>query len=94
MIFRIKKKHEVGFKLWLEKLGYTKNELTDGSSTFSGKGTRKTLSYVLLKKDLTGNAACQMLFDEYEMHLRSPAISDETNENLARVVANQILKVA
>ena len=53
MIFRIKKKHEVGFKLWLEKLGYTKNELADGSSTFSGKGTRKTLSYVLLKKDLT-----------------------------------------
>jgi len=42
MIFRIKKKHEVGFKLWLEKLGYTKNELADGSSTFSGKGTRKT----------------------------------------------------
>lgn len=76
MIFRIKKKHEVGFKLWLGKLGYIKNELTDGSSKFSGKGTRKTLSYVLLKKDLTGNAACQVLFDEYEMHLRCPDYLD------------------
>lgn len=76
MIFRIKKKHEVGFKLWLEKLGYIKNELVDGSSTFSGKGTRKILSYVLLKKDLTGNAACQVLFDEYEMHLRCPDYLD------------------
>ena len=76
MIFRIKKKHEVGFKLWLEKLGYAKNELADGSSTFSGKGTRKTLSYVLLKKDLTGNAARQVLFDEYEEHLDNPDYLD------------------
>ena len=76
MIFRIKKKHEVGFKLWLEKLGYTKNELTDGSSTFSGKGTRKTLSYVFLKNDLTGNTACQMLFHEYGEHLDNPDYLD------------------
>lgn len=76
MIFKIKKKHEAGFKLWLEKLGYAKKELADGSSTFSGKGTRKALSYVFLKKDLTGNAACQVLFDEYEMHLRCPMYLD------------------
>lgn len=94
MIFRIKNKHADGFKIWLEKLGYVKKVLADGSYTFSGKGTRKALSYVFVKNDLTGNAACQALFDEYEMHLRSPAISDETNENLARVVANQIMKVA
>lgn len=50
MIFRIKQKHEAGFKLWLEKLGYTKKDLADGSSTFTGKGTRKTLSYVFFKK--------------------------------------------
>jgi len=94
MIFKIKKKHEVGFKLWLEKLGYSKKELADGSATFSGKGTRKALSYVFLKNDLTGNAACQMLFDEYEMHLRCPNVSSETSENLAKIVANQIMKVA
>lgn len=94
MIFRIKNKHADGFKIWLEKLGYVKKVLADGSCTFSGKGTRKALSYVLLRKNLTGNAACQVLFDEYEMHLRSPNLSDETNENLARVVANQIMKVA
>ena len=34
MIFKIKKKHEAGFKLWLEKLGYSKKELADGSATF------------------------------------------------------------
>ena len=76
MIFRIKKKHEVGFKLWLEKLGYTKKELADGSTTFSGKGTRKALSYVFLKSDLTGNAACQALFGEYEEHLDNPDYLD------------------
>lgn len=76
MIFRIKQKHEAGFKLWLEKLGYTKKDLADGSSTFTGKGTRKTLSYVFLKSDLTGNAACQVLFDEYEEHLDNPAYLD------------------
>ena len=76
MIFRIKQKHEAGFKLWLEKLGYTKKDLADGSSTFTGKGTRKTLSYVFLKNDLTGNAACQVLFDEYEEHLDNPAYLD------------------
>ncbi len=94
MIFRIKKKHEVGFKLWLEKLGYIKNELADGSSTFSGKGTRKTLSYVLLKKDLTGNAACQVLFEEYEMHLLCPDVSNETSNKLAEMVAANILRMA
>jgi len=76
MIFRIKKKHEAGFKLWLQKLGYTMRELSDGSSTFTGVGTKKSLSYVLLKKDLTGNAACQFLFDEYEMHQRCPMYMD------------------
>lgn len=72
MIFRIKNKHANGFKLWLEKLGYVKKNLADGSTTFSGKGTKKALSYVFVKNDLTGNSACQALYKEYEMHLRSP----------------------
>lgn len=72
MIFRIKRKHEVGFKLWLQELGYTMRELSDGSSTFNGIGAKKSLSYALLRKDLTGNSACQVLFNEYEEHLNNP----------------------
>jgi hypothetical protein len=76
MIFRIKNKHALAFMIWPELLGYVKKVLADGSYTFSGKGTKKSLSYVFLKKDLTGNAACQVLFDEYEMHLRCPMYLD------------------
>lgn len=94
MIFRIKKKHQVGFQLWLEKLGYSKKELADGSAAFSGKGTRKTLSYVFLKSDLTGNAACQVLFEEYEMHLCCHDVSNETSNKLAEMVAANILRMA
>lgn len=70
MIFRIKNKHVVGFKLWLEKLGYLKKELADGGSTFKGKGTK--FDYVLIAKDLTGNRNCQFLYEEYQLHLVSP----------------------
>ena len=65
MIFRIKNKHALAFMIWLELLGYVKKVLTDGSCTFSGKGTKKSLSYVFVKNDLTGNAACQSLYEEY-----------------------------
>lgn len=65
MIFRIKNKHALAFMIWLELLGYVKKVLADGSCTFSGKGTKKSLSYVFVKNDLTGNAACQSLYDEF-----------------------------
>ncbi|WEI03952.1 hypothetical protein PYR78_02340 [Acinetobacter johnsonii] len=65
MIFRIKNKHALAFMIWLELLGYVKKVLSDGSCTFSGKGTKKSLSYVFVKNDLTGNAACQTLYEEY-----------------------------
>lgn len=90
MIFRIKPKHAIGFKIWLELLGYVKKVLNDGSVTFTGKGTKKTLSYVFLGYDLSGNSACQVLFEEYEIHLRSPEISDETNNKLVTMVAAQL----
>lgn len=70
MIFRIKNKHVAGFKLWLEKLGYLKKELADGGSIFKGKGTK--FDYVLIAKDLTGNRNCQVLYEEYQLHLVSP----------------------
>lgn len=65
MIFRIKNKHALAFMIWLELPGYVKKVLADGSCTFSGKGTKKSLSYVFVKNDLTGNAACQSLYEEY-----------------------------
>lgn len=65
MIFRIKNKHALAFMIWLELLGYVKKVLADVSCTFSGKGTKKSLSYVFVKNDLTGNAACQSLYEEY-----------------------------
>ena len=65
MIFRIKNKHAIAFMIWLELLGYVKKQLADGSFTFSGKGTKKSFSYVFVKNDLTGNAACQSLYEEY-----------------------------
>ncbi len=65
MIFRIKNKHALAFMIWLELLGYVKKVLSDGSCTFSGKGTKKSLSYVFVKNDLTGNAACQSLYEEF-----------------------------
>lgn len=70
MIFRIKNKHALGFKLWLEKLGYHKKDLTDGGATFKGKGTK--LDYVLIANDLSGNRNCQILYEEYQVHLVSP----------------------
>ena len=74
MIFRIKQKHKAGFSLWLEMLGYFKKVLVDGSMTFSGKGTRKALSYVFLSADLSGNTTCQALYEEYQLHLVSPLV--------------------
>ena len=65
MIFRIKNKHALAFMIRLELLGYVKKVLADGSCTFSGKGTKKSLSYVFVKNDLTGNAACQSLYEEF-----------------------------
>lgn len=37
MIFRIKKKYEAGFKLWLEKLGYIKKNLQMAVLHFQAK---------------------------------------------------------
>lgn len=79
-----------GWKSWVMQ----RKNLQMVALLFSGKGTRKALSYVFLKNDLTGNAACQMLFGEYEMHLRCPNVSSETSENLAKIVANRIMKAA
>ena len=70
MSFYIARKHVLGFTLWLEKLGYMRKDLPDGGYTFKGKGTKQ--DYVLITKDLTGNANCRILYEEYRGHLRAP----------------------
>jgi len=72
MIFKMKNKRVIPFKIWLQLLGYVKKELPDGACTFTGKGTKKALSYVFIGRDLSGNSACQILYDEFELHARSP----------------------
>ena len=70
MMFKIKQKHIEAFKIWLALLGYQKKDLADGGATFKGKGTK--LDYVLIGKDLSGNANCQKLYEEFKVHLVSP----------------------
>lgn len=69
-MFKIKQRHLLAFKIWLALLGYKKNDLADGGATFKGKGTK--LDYVLIGKDLSGNANCQKLYEEFKVHLVSP----------------------
>ena len=94
----VKQKNFLGFKIWLEKLGYKVKQLDGGfvaraKSREAQRAYKKSHHYVRVGSDLSGNQAAYELGAEYEMHLRCPAISDETNENLARVIANQIMKV-
>ncbi len=69
-MFKIKQRHLLAFKIWLALLGYKKNDLPDGGATFKGKGTKQ--DYVLISKDLSGNANCQKLYEEFKVHLVSP----------------------
>lgn len=69
-MFKIKQKHLLAFKIWLALLGYVRKDLADGGATFKGKGTK--LEYVLIDSKLSGNAACQKLYEEFKVHLVSP----------------------
>lgn len=69
-MFKIKQKHLDMFKRWLVLLGYAQKDLAGGGATFKGKGTK--LDYVLIGKDLSGNANCQKLYEEFKVHLVSP----------------------
>ncbi|NHC02367.1 hypothetical protein G9F31_01025 [Acinetobacter sp. 187] len=70
MMFKIKHKHLNAFKIWLALLGYVRTDLTDGGATFKGKGTK--LDYVLIDSKMSGNSACQKLYEEFKVHLVSP----------------------
>lgn len=96
----VKNKNALGLKLWVKLLGYKVKDLAGQGFTARlddrelMKQIKKSHHYVLVTDELSGNKAAYELGAEYEVHLRCPAISDETNEKLACVIANQIMKVA
>ena len=63
----VKQKNFLGFKIWLEKLGYSVKTLTDNRGfTFSFKK-----EYGLVTCDLSGNALAMQLGEEFEDHLKA-----------------------
>lgn len=73
----IKKKNFLGFKIWLEKLGYEVKELDGGfvarvKSREAQKAYKKSHHYVRVGADLSGNPAAHELGAEFERHLAAP----------------------
>ncbi|MDQ8974673.1 response regulator [Acinetobacter johnsonii] len=96
----VKNKNALGLKLWVKLLGYKIKDLAGQGFTARledrelMKQIKKSHHYVLVTDELGGNKAAYELGAEYEMHLCCPAISDESSQKLAEIVANQIMKVA
>lgn len=96
----VKTKNALGLKLWMKLLGYKIKDLAGQGFTARlddrelMKQIKKSHHYVLVTDELGGNKAAYELGAEYEVHLISPAISDETSQKLAEIAANQISKVA
>ena len=72
----VKPKNLLGFKIWLEKLGYDVNALNGGfaaraKSREAQKAYKKSHHYVRVGADLSGNTAAHELGTEYESHLKS-----------------------
>ena len=72
----VKPKNLLGFKIWLEKLGYDVNALNGGfaaraKSREAQKAYKKSHHYVRVGADLSGNPAAHELGTEYENHLKS-----------------------
>ena len=72
----VKPKNLLGFKIWLEKLGYDVNALNGGfaaraKSREAQKAYKKSHHYVRVGADLSGNTAAHELGAEYENHLKS-----------------------
>ena len=96
----VKNKNALGLKLWVKSLGYKIKDLAGQGFTARledrelMRQIKKSHHYVLVTDELGGNKAAYELGAEYEMHLCFPAISDESSQKLAEIVANQIMKVA
>lgn len=93
----VKTKNALGLKIWIGYLGYKITNLAGQGFTARledkalQKKIKKQQHYVLVTDALGGNSAAHELGAEYEMHLRSPEISDETNRKLVEMMS---LKVA
>lgn len=72
MSSRIAVKDLIGFKLWLDKIGYYRKDLPDGGSSF--KNNRAEPRYVLVSGELTLSRGGKQLYKEYKQHLSA---SDE-----------------
>lgn len=73
----VKPKNLLGFKIWLEKLGYDVNALNGGfaaraKSREAQKAYKKSHHYVRVGADFSGNAAAHELGNEFERHLAAP----------------------
>ncbi|WP_445115759.1 hypothetical protein [Acinetobacter sp. WZC-1] len=63
----VKARNLIAFRIWLEKLGYTVKNLTDGKGfTFSFKK-----EYGLVTGELEGNSLAMQLGEEFEDHLKA-----------------------
>ncbi|WP_298064278.1 hypothetical protein [uncultured Acinetobacter sp.] len=73
----VKRKNFLGFKIWLEKLGYEVKQLDGGfvaraKSREAQRAYKKSHHYVRVGSDLSGNQAAYELGAEFENHLRAP----------------------
>lgn len=67
MSSRIAVKDLIGFKNWLDKIGYYRKDLPDGGSSF--KNNRAEPRYVLVSGELTLSRGGKQLYKEYKQHL-------------------------
>ncbi|AYO54430.1 hypothetical protein [Acinetobacter wuhouensis] len=73
----VKQKNFLGFKIWLENLGYEVKQLDGGlvaraKSREAQRAYKKSHHYVRVGSDLSGNQAAYELGAEFENHLRAP----------------------
>lgn len=73
----VKGENILGFKIWLEKLGYEVKQLDGGfvaraKSRETQRTYKKLHHYIRVGSDLSGNQAAYELGTEYETHLRAP----------------------
>lgn len=63
----VKAKNLIGFKIWLENLGYSVKSLTDNQ----GFTFRFKKEYGLVTCELSGNPLAMQLGEEFEDHLKA-----------------------
>ena len=67
----VKSKNLLGFRIWIEMLGYQIKDMQDGR----GFNFRFKKEYGMVTKDLSGNSLAFKLGAEFEWHLISPEVN-------------------